>query len=195
MADYCTVAEVKALLNANESGDDTLLATLVTRASAMVDSYTRRTFAERSETKYYTPYEDTDGRTLLLGDDLLSITTLTNGDGTTIATTDYVLRPANSLPAWGIRLKASSGISWTYEDAPEDAISVAGTWGYCTEANRPADITQATARLALWLYRQREAPFSKVGNALTGEYEVPIALPDDIRAILSRYRRSMWRSA
>ncbi len=193
MADYCTVAQVKALLNASESGDDALLADLVTRASAMVDSYTRRrTFAERIETRYYTPGEDTSGRLLFLDDDLLSITTLTNGDGTIIAAADYVLRPANILPAWGIRLKASSGISWTCEDDPEDAISVAGEWGYCTEADRPADITQAAARLALWLYRQREAPFSRVGNAITGEYEAPVALPDDVKAILARYRRAVW---
>ena len=195
MADYCTVADVKALLNANESGDDALLAVLVTRASALVDSYTRRTFAERTETRYYTPFEDTAGRLLLLDDDLLSVTTLTNGDGTVITADDYVLRPANRVPAWGIKLKASSGISWTYRDDPEGAISIEGTWGYCTEATRPSDIVHATARLALWLYRQREAPFSRVGNSLTGEYEVPVALPEDVIAILNRYRRGIWGAA
>lgn len=193
MADYCTVAEAKALLGAKETGDDTLLAVLVTRSSALVDSFTRRTFVERDETRHFTVSEDTDGRLLYLDDDLLSVTTLTNGDAEVIASDYYVLRPRDLSPAYGIKLLASSGYYWTYVDDPEDSITVMGSWGYCTAAARPADITQQTARLALWLYRQREAPFSKVGNTFTGEYEVPVDLPGDIEAALKRYRKAVVR--
>ncbi len=192
MADYCTVAEVKDLLNANESGSDTLLGVLVTRASALVDAFTRRTFAERTETRYYNPVEDVSWRTLVLDDDLLSVTTLTNGDAVVIEASSYVTKPANFSPVWGIKLLGSSGIAWTYTDDPDDAISVAGSWGYCTAAERPPDITQATARLALWLFRQREAPFSTVGNSYTGEYEVPVDMPGDVQAMLRRYCRPAW---
>lgn len=187
MADYCTVADVKALAGMAETTDDTLLGTLITRASALIDRYTGTTFAERTETRYYTPSVHNDGNLLLLDDDLLSVTTLTNGDGEVIPSSGYVLYPLNKSPKYGIKLK--SDYSWTYTDDPEGAISVAGTWGYCTEADRPADITQACARLALWLYRQKDAPFGKMGNTITGEYEVPVAIPMDVAQTLMRYRR------
>lgn len=195
MANYCTVAQVKALISATESGDDALLAVLVTRASALVDQHTGRTFADRSETRTFTPGTDTDGLTLLLDDDLISITTLTNGDGTVIAAASYKLLPLNHTPKHAIRLLASSGLSWTYTDDAEGAISVNGKWGYCLSASCPADVVQATARLALWLYRQREAPFSRVGNVMTGEYEVPVAMPDDVQKMLQPYLRPVWGGA
>lgn len=185
MADYCTTAEVKALAGATLTTDDTLIAALITRASAMIDRYTGRTFVERTETRYFTPGVDNDGNLLMLDDDLLNITTLTNGDGTTIPSTGYTLIPLNGLPKYAVKLKVA--YSWQSPTDPDGAIIIAGSWGYCTASTRPADITQAAARLALWLYRQREAPFNRVGNTLTGEYEVPTAMPDDIAAILDRY--------
>ena len=193
MADYCTVADVKALAGAESAGDDALLATLVARASALVDTYTRRAFTATTTTRYYSPGEDTHGLTLFLDADLLSITTLTNGDGEEIASGDYALLPLNTERRDRIKLKASSGLTWTYDADPEGALSVAGTWGYSTTP--PADIVQATARLALWLYRQREAPFGKIGNTITGEYEIPVALPSDVKAILNQYKKSVWGQA
>jgi hypothetical protein len=194
MADYCTTAQVKALLGATETTDDELIGTLITRASALIDSYCRRAFVEASATRYYTPGVDNVGLTLFLDDDLLSVTTLTNGDGTVITAAQYKLFPLNRSPKNRIQLLESSNYSWTYTTDAEGAISVAGSWGYCTAAARPADVTQAAARLALWLYRQREAPFSRVGNAITGEYEIPVELPDDVKAMLARYLRFVWRA-
>lgn len=190
MADYCTVADVKALAGAISVSDDALLGTLVTRASAMIDTWTRRTFKAATGTRYYTPGVDTQGLTLFLDYDLLSVSALVNGDGTTIASADYVLFPPNVERKDRIKLKISSALTWTYDDDPEGAISVTGSWGY--SATPPADIVQVAARLALWLYRQREAPFNKIGNVLTGEYEVPTALPADVKALLVPYRRYAW---
>ncbi len=188
MADYCTVDDVRALLGVVETADDALLGTLITRASALIDRVTRRTFAERTETRLYTPTVHNDGNLLLVDDDLLSVTTLTNGDGQVIPAGGYLLYPLNTSPKYGIKLK--SAYSWTYTDDPDGAISVAGTWGYCTTATRPADITQACARLALWMYRHKDAPFGKAGNTITGEYEVPVSLPLDVARILEKYRRA-----
>lgn len=184
MADYCTVADVKALAGALQSTDDALLATLVTRASAIVDTYTHRTFAGATATRYYTPFVDTVRETLFLDTDLLAITTLTNGDGVELDSSTYTLLPLNAARKNRIKLKV--GYAWTFETDAEGAISVAGSWGY--SATAPADVVQATARMALWLYRQRESPFSKVGNSMTGEYEVPVAMPGDIKALLDPYR-------
>lgn len=189
MADYCTTADVKALAGAALTTDDALIATLITRATRLVDVYTGRSFSPVTATRYYTPGADTCGPTLFLDADLISVTTLTNVS--VIPSIGYTLAPLNASAKSRIILKSS--YSWTYTDDPEGAIAVAGSWGYA--ATVPADIIQATARLALWLYRQREAPFSKVGNAITGDYEVPVAIPDDVRGILDRYRRLAWGAA
>lgn len=190
MSDYCTVADVKALAGASKSTDDTLIGTLITRASKMIDTYTGRTFAANSVTRYYTPGVDTDGQLLFLSVDMLSITTLTN-DGVEIPAAGYTLLPLNATAKR--RLKLKSDYSWTFPDDPEGSIVVAGSQGFSTTP--PSDIVQAATRLALWLYRQREAPFSRVGNAITGEYEVPVELPDDIKGLLHRYRRLSWGAA
>jgi len=69
-------------------------------------------------------------RKLLLDEDLLAVTTLTNGDDSVVSSDDYVLIGANRYPKFGIRLKVNSGVTWLYDDDPEECISVAGTWGY-----------------------------------------------------------------
>ncbi len=187
MTDYCTIADVRTLAGTSLMTDDVILATLVMRASQIVDTYTGRVFSAVTATRYYTPGVDTDGALLYLNADLLSVTTLTN-NGTVIPATGHTLHPLNAARKRYLRLK--SAYSWDAPADPEGVISVAGSWGY--SATPPADVTQATARLALWLYRQREAPFTRVGNALTGEYEIPVALPDDIKALLDPYRRIVW---
>lgn len=186
MAEYCTLEDVRALTGVQETDDDALIATLIDRASAMIDRLTGRKFTERIETRYYTPKVHTDGKLLLVDDDLLSVTTLTNGDGTVIPADGYRLYPLNHSPKYGIML--NSDYVWAYTDDPEGSISVAGTWGYCTDAGRSPDMTQACARLTLWLYRQKDAPFNKVGNSITGEYEIPIGFPADVKSILRLYR-------
>jgi hypothetical protein len=190
---YCTVADVKALAGATLTTDDALIATLVTRATQIVDTYTRRVFAVTTETRYFTPGVDTQGATLHLDTPLVSATEVINGDDEIVDPADYVLLPLNESPKTRLRLKASSGVYWTYEEDPEGAISVEGEWGYASAP--PADVVQATARLALWLYRQRESPFNRMGNQITGEYEVPTALPDDVARLLDPYRLHTWGAA
>lgn len=48
-------------------------------------------------------------------------------------------------------------------------------------------IQRATARVAVWMYRQRDAPFDKVVTPL-GEVVVPAGLPTDVRYMLSEGR-------
>ena len=71
-----------------------------------------------------------NARTLNMDDDLLVVDTLTNGDAVVIVASDFVLDDANRFPKRRVRLKINSGIAFTYNDDPEQAISVLGTWGY-----------------------------------------------------------------
>ena len=125
---------------------------------------------------------------LMLDKDLRSITGITNGDGTTITSTQYNLEPRNDPPYQYIRLK--SGHSWIFDTDGEVAID--GNWGYTTTA--PADITQATIRLTAYLYRQKDASiFDVVADPSVGVITVPQGFPADVAKILDEgeYVRSI----
>jgi hypothetical protein len=65
---------------------------------------------------------------------------------------------------------------------------VAGDWGYSTTA--PADIVQATLRLAAFFYRQKDAQvFDTVASPELGVITVPKGIPVDIRLLLDPYRK------
>ncbi len=188
MTDYCTTADVKAYISTSEAGDDAIIASLITRASAAIDSHCQRTFVGRTETRTFDALRDVEGGLLILDDDLLSISALTNGDGDPLVAADYTLEPANSTPKWAIRLKASRSKAWTYTTDPEQAISVAGKWGYALYTP-PNDIIHAAVRLTAWYYHQRNAPFEQVGFPDTGQVITPASIPQDIAVRLDAYRR------
>ena len=188
---YCSLADIKGYLNitSTNTADDTVLENLVTSASRFIDSHTRRTFYARTETRYYSlPEFDT---LWIDDDDLLTITTLTNGDGTTIASTAYTLTPANSTPKYAIKLKTSSGIYWQPASTGEitDIIGIAGTWGY--SSTTPADIQQACLEIVSNEYRKRNGQNESSSATITAAGVVlsPVGIPSSAREILNSYRR------
>lgn len=185
---YASLTELKLYrgIPTSTTADDAILSACLTRAQAQIDAYCDRTFeATATATRYYDAVRDVsaDGRTLYLDADLCSITLITNGTGT--AVTKYVTTPANGTPYREIRLKGSAGESFTYSDDPENAISICGRWAYSTKA--PADIVQATIRLAAYMYAQKDASIFDV-TAFPGEgvMNVPQGMPRDVREILDR---------
>ncbi len=55
-----------------------------------------------------------------MDDDLLTITTLTNGDTTVITSTYYDLLPKNDSPKYAIQLKESSPYYWEVDANGDD---------------------------------------------------------------------------
>ncbi len=53
----------------------------------------------------------------------------------------------------------------------------------------PADVQQATLRVAAWLYRQKDAGFVQAAGGLRGQVAVPPALPPDVQQVLAPYVR------
>lgn len=166
------------------------------RASRMIDAHCRRRFHDggADATRYY----DAVGphivnRTLRLDEDLISITTLTNGNSSAITSTYYVLEPYSGPPYWAITLKSNAGLSWTYSGALEKCISVAGRWGYCAQLAEPDDVAQACIRLSAMMYRQKEttAPIDRVEVSPEGVPLLPGGLPRDVREILKPYVRML----
>lgn len=180
---YTTWEAVKMYLAISGSGDDALGGSLVSRACAMIDQFCRRRFVAVTATRLFDRPAD---RTLWLDEDLLSVTTLLNGDGSTLTSGQYVLLPTNMTPRYGIRLR--SGSAWVGgATGDEQAISVAGTWGY--SSTPPDDVVQAAVRLSAWLYKQRDAPFGTTARPDVGIVEVPAAIPEDVKALLLRYQK------
>jgi hypothetical protein len=191
---YATVAQLKAYLDIDSSGDDALLALILDDAHAMIDRMTHRTFEATADTTrlfdYPSPYSQ-----LLLFPPRVTLaqapTTIINGDGATIAASDYVMEPRayGGGPFFGIRLKSDA--TWTFDDDPEAAISITGRWAW--SVTPPDDIRRATIRLAMWIYRQRgnNADAERPLIAEGGVVALPAALPKDVIDVLEPYMRAL----
>jgi uncharacterized phiE125 gp8 family phage protein len=190
-ADYTTAATVKVYLGIGTASDDTLLGTLCTAAQAIIDAYTGRTFAASNDsTLYADAVADVDGLTLRLPGDVCAITSITNGDGTTITAGQYVTEPRGRTPYYAVKLLASSGLTWTYTDDPENAITIVGKAAY--SATAPYDIQQAATRLAAYLYRQKDAQvFDVTAQPDMGIITVPQGIPRDVLRLLAPYRKQI----
>jgi hypothetical protein len=162
--DYVTLTQVRAYRNlkTGETADDAKLQGFIRGANKFIDTYCRRNFDPRRETRLFDypikprsafgAYDaesfvaqmnaaaDLGAGVLRLDADLLSVETLINGDGTTILPTDYVLEPANSAVHHSIRLLSSSSLRWLpgTNGRREQVISMLGLWGYHTDYNTAA---------------------------------------------------------
>lgn len=193
---YASIAQLRAYLGIDVNDDDPLMESLLTRAQSAIDQHVHRTFeATADSTKYFDAERDTSEHYMVLdwtpyGLDLCQITTITNGDGTTVAGSAYVTNPRNYAPWYGVRFKLNSGLYWTYDQDPENAISITGRWAYSVTA--PADIVQATIRMAAYMYRQKDSnTFDVVAIPGAGVMEVPQGMPRDVSMLLRSYERKI----
>jgi hypothetical protein len=190
---YTTIANLKGYLNVTGTTDDALLAMLIDRAQQAIDSYTGRTFeASADATHKFTVGVDTEGYMLYLDDDLCSITSvITNADGSspdTLATTEYITHPRNRTPYHAIEILSSSAHTWTYTTNHQNGVTVTGKWAWSTAA--PDDIVHACTRLAAYFYRQKDSSvFDVTAIPDAGIIQVPQGIPQDVKIILSNYRR------
>lgn len=185
---YVTTADVKQYLGITTAGDDSLITSLIERAEGVIESYTDRVFEAETTTKYF-GIDNIDGRWLYIWSyDLLSVTTLTNGDGVEIASANYRLEPRNETPKYMIRL--DEDYNWEFDDSDSE-ISIAGTWGYSTTP--PLAIKHACVRLTAFLYRQKDTSADIDRPFVTGDGVtiMPSSLPQDVKSILDNYKRRL----
>lgn len=191
MTAYASVTEFKnyARIESTDTTDDGVIGDILEAASRLIDTETRRTFYARNETR---KYDVPDDATLYIeDDDLLAITTLTNGDDTTLASTEYILLPANSTPKYGVKIKSSSTYSWEDESDgdSEQVIEILGSWGY--SYSPPADIAEACLQIATAFYHRRFGENMASESTLTagGIMVTPRDIPASARTILLNYAR------
>lgn len=197
---YTTLANVRAELKVTATTDDALISGYIATAQRIIEAPaplgTGRVFEAAADTTRTldAPTEasaDPDGPSYLLlltpAGDLCQITSVVNGDGTTVSAGDYVTLPAARTPYYGLRLKRNAGLLWTYDDSPEGAIAITGRWAYSVTA--PADIVRAATRLAVWMYRS-QASAGADDRAVRTEQGIilPAKIPDDIRMTIESYR-------
>ena len=155
--EYTTVAACKDSRDINvpiSSVSDGFFLREIRRASRDINDICNRKFAPVIDTNYY----DVPGgmnqasrvyqsyiSVLNLDDDLLELTTLTNGDGTVITSTDYKLYPLNTTPKEKITLLSTHYV-WlpATNGVPNGAISVSGAWGFNKEWGEAWNYVTAT---------------------------------------------------
>jgi len=188
---YCGVDELKEYLGIESATDEPMLLTLLAAAQRTIDSYCARTFEATADTvRTFDSQRDVDGYTLTVDSDLCAITSIVNGDGTTISNSHYVTEPRNETPYYAIRLKASAGNVWTstVSGDSENAITVTGKWAYSKTA--PSDIAHVCKRLAAYIYRQKDNAGDLDRAVIAGNSTIlPAQIPSDIRLMLAPYRR------
>ena len=190
-ADYVTVAELKRFLGITDSGEDEELEALIKEASRVLDRITRR--------RFYTPDDDEtrlfdvpDSLTLVLDEDLCSLTSITNGNGDAVSLSNVLQLPANATPKNALKLKPTSGVVWELATSGEEeqVIQITGQWGY---SDRPdAGIQRATKALIGGILGRRG--HEGVRTKRIGEYLVTFErlstatdLPADVQLILGPY--------
>lgn len=207
---YASLTELRSWLTSGGNTlpvtDDALLTLFLADAQLLIDGFCHRTFESSAvSAKLFDAVADVrtldtlglqqtgaTERTLWLGGFDLATTTgliVVNGDGTTISSSNYVLEPRNSYPAYAITLKSGADVVWTYDDSPEGAISVTGHWAYSQTAD--SLIKSATLSLAAWAYRQRSSNADTDRPLLTGDGVtiLPSALPKHVYQRLAERRR------
>ena len=109
---------------------------VIISASQQIERETRRFFVPRVQTRYFNGRQWGNGGRALgtelhLDRDLQTLTTLTNGDLTTVSSDDYTLAPRNSETGKTIiRLNTDAGLVWTNGTTDTEGISLAGIWHY-----------------------------------------------------------------
>lgn len=195
MGNLTNAGAIKALKNITTTGDDGLLETLAAEATAIIEGYTQRSFEAVPGTLVLdAAYPTVTERTLFFGQDMVSVASVTNGDGTVIPSTAYRLLPANASPKYGVELKSGAAYAWTQgTDGPEGAITVVGSLGFCYEGDRPQDVIGAATKLAAWLYDNRDNKGERVQLA-DGTSILPSEAPAMVMRVLSRYVRTRFTS-
>jgi hypothetical protein len=200
---YATLARYKAQYlpsTSTSAADDTVIEILIEAASRFIDKELYpRTFYARTETHYFDLEQVVNGRALFFNDYLLSATTLTNGDATTIAATAYILFPVSerattaiTIPNYKLELRPSAAVTFISSDGDtKRAISLLGSWGY--DSTTPLDIEQACMEIAHNAYQRKEGHEGDVITRITagGVLIQPQDINSFVMRILNRHPRHL----
>lgn len=154
---YPTDGELATYLGAT---NDTTLQQCNAAAADFVVKYCNREFVPYSATYEFTRKNITmNGGRLMFFRDCLSITTLTNGDGSVIAGANFrklylpTFRDPQYACFYGVQLLPTNG--YRFVEGLNGFVSVLGSWGYDGQNQPPKAIFEAILMIAAQIYRAR----------------------------------------
>lgn len=198
MVDYCELDDVRAegKFDPKDVANNVFVENLITRVSRMIDAQLGTTFAPDSDESRTFTIADLDYdrlSDLLLGNHrLLTLTSITNADGNSIAVDDVILLPTWAERKHTIRLKSTSESSWEYDE--DNEIIITGTWGY--SASVPDDVKQICTEWVVHVFNGR-GEYGASNNATIispdGVVISPASAPPRVRDFLenSKYKRRL----
>lgn len=186
--DYCSAADVKSYLDITGAQYDTLLASIVTRASRFIDThcYFPRHLGQETLT------EDRPGQVDQWGRLVLTVSKPSIG---AITAMSYRTSPALSATAVDLtkvetedfRVRADLGL--TSLRGQPIRVSISYTGGYAS-GQIPQDIVHAATVLAARMFKSKDAGWSDVvGNAEMGTFTYSKVMPREVADILEIRRR------
>jgi hypothetical protein len=205
---YCTLLEMKAygLPKAmNNPADDTTISLLIESASRVAETISRRKFyTGQAATHYFdTPLANQTPPvgnyltsptnppvTIMFDEDLQALTSITNGDGTVLDPSTYILKPYSGPPYNSVQLRPTSGVMWNTDDGdPLAAVSVLGTWGSTTST--PVDIKEAVMMVVKEAYNRRFGENMTSRSIITtgGVIVTPEDIPEKAMLVFLSHRR------
>lgn len=151
LPDLTTLEHVKQMrgITTYNVNDDALITDAIHEASGWLQKRCDRVFVPYQFSKSYDALgAHISGQHLDFGVDVLEINTLTNGDGSAITASQYVLRDSGVYPKHRLELLPSAGVTFAWSSDWQDAITLNGTLG-CHDNYPQAFKTMATATGAL----------------------------------------------
>lgn len=188
--DLTTLANVRAMLQkaTGDTDQDAVISAEITRASAAITTYAQREFAP-PVTAAARKFAYTGGGVLYLGSyDLRTVTLMqidTDGTASTLATTDYKLRPLT--PRLGVYTSLLLPNHAASDLFPRE-VTITGDWGF---AIVPADVEEACLLTVVERIRRDVSAFSGSFPEEDGTSPRPIGIPFAARQILDSYRRPL----
>lgn len=188
---YPTVSNVKTHLTITGSGDDATLTNILAAVVDWVEQWTGHSFvaASAQTIKVVPDYPNLLGRrVLLIGHDLRSVTSITNGDGESISSSDYTLLPLDGPPYHKIELHVDSGLRW-WRGVESGYVTIVGDVGFSSDV--PDDVKLAILELCGYFYRARSTGAGGAVRTATRQGLIIEAdeLPGRVLELLGPYRR------
>lgn len=197
-ADYCTLAEVKAVIPSAGYGTayDNLLTVLITRASRLIDNETNREAgAYATGTAGTARYFTGSGCADIWVDEMSSEPTTVEVDEvgdhtyTTWAASDYMVWPYNRGPYTKLEVDVLNGSKSVWYRFPK-SVKITASWGYSVDV--PDDIKQATITQVVRYFQRGQQGFEDVG-AMTevGQLRYVKQIDPDVAVIVAGYKRTI----
>ena len=191
---YCTLNDVKAALNIEDSMDNAAIEIAIATASRMIDDYTGRFFYKDGTvgapaTRYYTPTD----YWILPTDDFVSISEIATDDNfnrtydTIWTASDSMFEPVNN-PSRGWPMSRILAVgAYVFPWNLPQSVRVRGVFGLSTV---PYEVKTAAKIQASRLFLRNQSPFGIAGNTDLGTVLLAAKLDADVEALLRPLRKN-----